>query len=167
MFRTEKTNARVNDLLGVTVLEGEQRVDGAEIGFAGSITPAWRVFGGYTFLKSEIVDDGPAAANDGKEIPGVAPHNFSLWTTYQVARDWTVGGGALYTGRRYANTANTQEGDAYWRFDAMASYQVTEKVALRLNVLNITDEVYFDGLQSGRANVAPARTVLLTTDVKF
>lgn len=167
VFRTDKTNARVNDLLGVTVLEGEQRVDGVEFGFAGSVTPAWKVFGGYTFLKSEILDDGPAAANDGKEIPGVAPHNFSLWTTYQLDRDWSIGGGALYTGRRYANAANTQQGDAYWRFDAMASYQVTEKVALRLNFLNITDEVYYDGLQSGRANVAPARTVLLTTDVKF
>lgn len=167
VFRTEKTNARVNDAFDVTVLEGESRVDGIEIGFAGSITPAWRVFGGYAYLKSELVDDGPSASNDGNEIPGVAPHNFSLWTTYQIARDWTVGGGALYTGRRFANTANTQEADAYWRFDAMASYQVTESVGLRLNLLNLTDEEYFDGLQSGRANIAPARTVLLTTDVKF
>jgi catecholate siderophore receptor len=167
VFRTEKTNARVNDAFDITVLEGETRVDGIEIGFAGSITPAWRVFGGYTYLKSEIVDDGPANSNDGNEVPGVAPHNFSLWTTYQVARDWTVGGGALYTGRRFANTANTQEADSYWRFDAMVGYQLTDKVGFRLNFLNITDEEYFDGLQSGRANIAPARTVLLTTDVKF
>lgn len=167
VFRTDKTNARVNDLLGISVLEGEQRVDGFEIGFAGSLTQAWRVFGGYTFLKSEILDDGPAADNEGNEIPGVAPHNFSLWTTYRLTRDWTIGGGALYTGRRFANTANTQEADGYWRFDAMASYQITEKVGLRLNLLNITDEEYFDGLQSGKAVMAPARTILLTTDVKF
>jgi catecholate siderophore receptor len=167
IFRTDKTNARVTDSLGDTVLAGETRVDGVEVGFQGNITNAWKVFGGYTYLKSEIVDDGPAASNDGKKVPGVAPHNFSLWTTYQVARDWTVGGGALYTGKRYANTANTQEAESYWRFDAMAAYQLTESVAFRLNLLNLTDETYFDGLQSGKAVVAPGRTLLFTTNVKF
>ena len=167
VFRTDKTNARVDDLNGISVLEGESRVDGIEIGFAGSITPEWKVFGGYTYLKSEIVDDGPLNSNDGNQIPGVAPNNFTLWTTYQVARDWQIGGGALYTGKRYADNANTQSADGYWRFDAMASYQMTEKVGFRLNILNITDEEYFDGLQSGKAVIAPARTVLLTTDVKF
>jgi catecholate siderophore receptor len=167
IFRTDKTNARVDDISGVSVLEGESRVDGVEIGFAGSITPEWKIFGGYTYLKSELVDDGPSASNEGNEIPGVAPHNFSLWTTYQIARNWQIGGGALYTGKRYANAANNQSADAYWRFDAMASYQLTEKVAFRLNLLNITDEEYFDGLQSGKAIIAPARTLLFTTDVKF
>jgi catecholate siderophore receptor len=167
VFRTDKTNARVNDLAGISVLEGESRVDGIEIGFAGNITPQWRVFGGYTYLKSELVDDGPAATNDGNEIPGVAPHNFSFWTTYQIFKDWQIGGGALYTGKRYANAQNTQSADSYWRFDAMAAYQLTETVGFRLNFLNITDEEYFDGLQSGKAVIAPARSVLLTTDIKF
>lgn len=167
LFRTEKTNARVNDAFGVTVLEGLNRVDGIEIGFSGSLTKDWRVFGGYTYLKSEIVDDGPVAANDGNEIPGVAAHNFTLWTTYQIGRDWQIGGGALYTGKRYADAANLQSADGYWRFDAMASYRLTPTVDLRLNILNITDEEYFDGLQSQKAIVAPARTVLFTTDVKF
>jgi catecholate siderophore receptor len=167
VFRTEKTNARVNDAFGISVLQGESRVDGIEIGFAGNITREWKVFGGYTYLKSEIVDDGPANSNDGNEIQGVAPHNFSLWTTYQIGRDWQIGGGALYTGKRFANAANTQFADGYWRFDAMASYHLTQNVDLRDNLLNITDEEYYDGLQSGRANIAPARTLLFTTDAKF
>ena len=166
LFRTDKTNARVTDALGTTVLAGESRVDGVEIGFSGSITPEWKVFGGYTYLKSEIVDDG-AGTNDGNEIPGVAPNNFTVWTTYQITRDWQIGGGALYTGKRYADAANHQSADSYWRFDAMASYRLTENVDLRVNVLNITDEEYFDGLQSQKAIIAPARTVLFTTDVKF
>jgi catecholate siderophore receptor len=167
VFRTDKTNARVDDLLGVSVLEGETRVDGVELGLSGTITPEWKIFGGYTYLKSEIVDDGPAAANDGHEVQGIAPHNLSLWTTYAFTPKWTVGGGALYTGRRFANAANTQSADAYWRFDAMVSHQLTETVDLRLNLLNLTDEVYYDGLQSGRAAVAPGRSALITADVKF
>ena len=90
-----------------------------------------------------------------------------LDAAYQLDRDWSIGGGALYTGRRFADAANTQSADAYWRFDAMASYRVTESVDLRLNILNLTDEEYFDGLQSQKAVIAPARTVLLTTNVKF
>jgi catecholate siderophore receptor len=168
VFRVEKTNARVDDITGTsTILAGETRVDGIEIGVTGSITPEWKISGGYTYLKSEIVDDGPGAANDGNEVPGTAPHNISLWTTYAFTPKWTVGGGALYMGRRFANAANSQMAEAYWRFDAMVAYQLTEKVDLRLNAQNLTDELYYDGLQSGKAIVAPGRTFLLTADVKF
>ena len=37
------------------MLDGERRVDGFEIGLSGAIAPDWKVFGGYTFMKSEIV----------------------------------------------------------------------------------------------------------------
>ncbi|HEU0069852.1 MAG TPA: TonB-dependent siderophore receptor [Alphaproteobacteria bacterium] len=168
LFRVEKTNARVNDVSGTTtILAGLTRVDGIEIGASGSITPEWKLTAGYTYLKSELVDDGPSASNDGKEVPGVAPHNLSLWTTYAFTPKWTVGGGALYMGKRFANAANSQKADGYVRFDAMVAYQLTETVDLRLNAQNLTDEQYYDGLQSSKAIVAPGRTFLLTTDVKF
>ncbi|BBK44280.1 iron transport outer membrane receptor [Allostella vacuolata] len=168
-FRTEKTNARVTDLSEVTVLDGERRVDGFEIGISGAITPAWKVFGGYTYMKSKIVDDGPVAFNDGNEMANVAPHSFSIWSTYQVLSALTVGGGAFYNSERWANDANTRKLPGYWRFDAMASYEVTENVALRLNVQNIFDKKYYDAAHTsgGFAYVAPGRTILLTTAVKF
>ncbi|MCC7274907.1 MAG: TonB-dependent receptor, partial [Alphaproteobacteria bacterium] len=168
-FRSEKTNARVNDLGGLTVLDGKRRVDGVEFGVTGSITPEWKVFGGYTFLRSEIVDDGPAAANDGNEMANVAPHSFSLWTTYRFLRDFNIGAGAFYTSKRWANDANTRELPGYWRFDAMASYDVTENVTLRLNANNLFDKTYYDSAHTsgGFAFVAPGRTILLTTAVRF
>src|SRR3546814_4406835 len=49
---------------------------------------------------------------------------FRSWTTYDLNSDWTIGGGALYTDRRYANTANTYKLPPYWRFDAMAAYKI-------------------------------------------
>ena len=57
IFRTDKTNARTPGLTPndpPTVLDGEQRVQGFEIGAAGNITERWKVFGGYTYLDSEI-----------------------------------------------------------------------------------------------------------------
>jgi catecholate siderophore receptor len=170
VFRTEKTNARVADLGGnTTILDGESRVDGIELGFSGSVTPQWKVFGGYTLMRSKIVDDGPNAANDGNEMPNVPRHSFSLWTTYDLTRDWTIGGGAFYMSERYANQANDRELPDYWRFDAMAGYKVTENVSLQLNVINLLDETYYDSAHTsgGFAYVAPGRTALLTTNVKF
>ena len=168
-FRSEKTNARVSDLGGVTVLAGERRVDGFEVGVAGAITDDWKIWGGYTFLKSEIVDDGPMASNDGNDMANVAPHSFSIWSTYRFLPAWNAGFGAFYTSKRWANDANTRELPSYWRFDAMLSYDVTENVALRLNVQNIFDEKYYDSAHTsgGFAFVAPSRTILLTTAVKF
>jgi catecholate siderophore receptor len=164
IFRTEKTNARITDPLGGTalVLDGEQRVDGFEVGLSGSITDRWKVFGGYTYLKSEIIK-AATPAEVGKEFPNIAPHNLSLWTTYDLTEYVGVGFGATYQDRRYANTLNDRVLPDYWRFDAMASYQLTEHVGLRLNLLNLTDETIYDSTHNGQhALVAPGRTALLT-----
>ncbi|HLT76301.1 MAG TPA: TonB-dependent siderophore receptor [Ferrovibrio sp.] len=168
IFRTEKTNVRATDpITNDTALIGESRVDGIEFGLSGKITPAWKVFGGYTYLRSKLVDDG-AGMNDGKEFPNIAPHSFSLWTTYDLTPDWTIGGGAFYMGRRYVNADNTRKLDPYWRLDAMVAYQITENVNMQLNVLNLTDETIYDASHVGAfANVAPGRSALLTTNFKF
>lgn len=102
-------------------------------------------------------------------MANVAPHSFSIWSTYRFLPDWNAGLGAFYTSKRWANDANTRELPSYWRFDAMLSYDVTENVALRLNVQNIFDEKYYDSAHTsgGFAFVAPSRTILLTTAVKF
>jgi len=168
IFRTEKKNARQNDPFGPDqVLTGKNRVDGFEIGIAGSITDRWQVFGGYTYLDSEIVKSNNTD-EVGKEFANIAPHNFSLWTTYDVTDDIEVGFGALYADRRYANNTNTRKLPSYWRFDAMASYQLTENVGLQLNLLNLTDETIYDSTHNGQhALVAPGRTLLLTTTFKY
>ena len=172
VFRTEIQNGHVSAAPGrgaPQVAVGEQRVDGFEFSVAGSVTPQWQVFGGYSFLKSEIVDAGPVNfAQNGNELPNTPKHSFSLWTTYEVIPDFTVGGGAYYMSKVYGNTANTVAVPNYWRFDAMASYEVTESVNLRLNVQNLTDEVYYDrAYVTHMATVAPGRQVLLTCNVNF
>lgn len=169
-FRTDKENARVSGINNTAenLPVGKQRVDGFEVGATGNLAQRWKVFGGYTYLRSELLDDGPNASNDGNEFPFIAPHNFSLWTTYDIDSDWTVGGGAIYTAKRYANTANTYTLPDYWRFDAMVAYRLTASVDLQLNVQNLLDETYYDATHAGQfAIVAPGRVALLTTNFKF
>ncbi|MFN4276867.1 MAG: TonB-dependent receptor [Ferrovibrio sp.] len=170
VFRTDKENARVSGINNTAenLPVGKQRVDGFEVGATGNLTERWKVFGGYTYLRSELLDDGPNASNDGNEFPFIAPHNLSLWTTYDIAPDWTIGGGAIYTAKRYANTANTYTLPDYWRFDAMVAYRLTASVDLQLNVQNLLDETYYDATHAGQfAIVAPGRVALLTTNFKF
>lgn len=169
VFRTDKTNARVSDPLGGTnqVLDGEQRVQGIELGLSGNITDEWRIFGGYTFMRSEIINDG-AGTDDGNEMPNVPAHSLNIWTTYDVLPDWTLGGGATYMSSRYGNTANTRKVPNYWKFDAMVEHAVTEDATVRLNVNNILDETYYEKPYTTHfATVAPGRSFVLSTAFKF
>ena len=168
VFRTDKTNVRLSTGAGAPqVLEGQQRVDGFEIGLAGQITDAWKVFGGFSYLDSEIVDDN-GAGTEGNELPFIAGESLSLWTSYAVTADLTLGGGATYMASRFANTANDRQLPSFWRFDAMAAYQLTEAIELQLNGINLADETYYDSTHNGQfAPVAPGRSLLLTTNLKF
>ncbi|MCB5188521.1 TonB-dependent siderophore receptor [Methylobacillus caricis] len=167
IFHTEKDNARVTLTDGTTTsLDGEQKVKGFEIGFAGSLTPVWQVFGGYTYLDSELVNNGPRATdavNNGNEFPGIAKNSANVWTTYNVTEKWTVGGGANYMDRVYANTANTIILPSWTRFDAMSSYKIDKNLTLQLNVLNLTDKRYYDKTFTTHfANVAAGRSAMLS-----
>ncbi|OCX15294.1 TonB-dependent siderophore receptor [Ectopseudomonas hydrolytica] len=169
VFRTEKTNARVTDpVTGDIVLDGDQKVTGIELGATGRLTDAWSVWGGYTYLDAEVVKAGGNGANDGNQAKFIAPHSFSLWTTYALTDRWTVGAGANYMDERYMNDANTITVDDYWRYDAMVGYKVNENLDLQLNVLNLTDETIYDASHVGLfAVVAPGRSAELTANFRF
>lgn len=163
IFYTKKDNARVTLPDGTTGLAGNQKVKGFELGFAGAVTPVWQVFGGYTYLDSELVDNGTATANNGNEFPGIAKNSASVWTTYNINNQWTVGGGANYMDKVYANAANNIIIPSYTRFDAMASYKIDKNLTLQLNVLNLTDKRYFDKTFTTHfANVAAGRSAMLS-----
>ncbi len=171
VFYMQKDNARVQLDPNTFVNAGKQKVKGFEIGAAGQITERWQVFGGYSFLDSELVNNGnylTNANNNGKEFPNTPRHSLSLWSTYGITKDLTVGGGAFYVSKVYGNAANTLYIPSYWRFDAMAGYQVTQNVALQLNVQNVFDKRYFDKAYSTHmVSVAPGRVALLSANFKF
>ncbi len=169
LFRIEKTNARTDPLEPgdpPEVLEGEQRVDGFEVTVAGSLTRAWRVFGGYTFLDSEVVKSNDPT-EVGHRLPNTPENSFSLWTTYRLPWRLELGAGVQFVDNRYNNVSNVRSVPSYWVVDAMASYPLTEHVNVRLNVYNVTDEYYFDRLGGGHLVPGAGRSALLTTEVRF
>ena len=170
LFRTEKINARTDDptdSADVLVLRGKQRVDGVEIGAAGSITEEWKVFAGYAHMISEIVTSRDANEK-GNELSNTPKNTFSLWTTYQLPWNLEVGGGAQFVDSRFsANGANRREAPSYWLFDATVGYNVSKNFSLRLNVYNLADERYIDRVGGGHFVPGAGRSAVMTASLKF
>lgn len=169
IFRTEKSNARTEDPtnpLDLVVLDGEERVDGVEFGAAGSITDDWKVFGGYTYMMSEIVQSKNKLLV-GREISNTPEHTFSLWTTYQLPWHFEIGGGAQFTDKRLNTSNPARVAPSYWLFDGMATYNVNKHVSVQLNVYNLTDERYIDRVGGGHFVPGAGRSAVLAANFKF
>ncbi|MBN8605673.1 MAG: TonB-dependent receptor [Caulobacterales bacterium] len=185
IFHTEKTNARVTDAFGVTDTVGTQEVNGIELTLSGQITEDWFVFGGYTYLDSELVDAGfqsitnatvcapvttcfVQSAATGKRFPNTPEHALSLWSTYSVTDAFTFGAGASYMSDRFADTTNRISIPEYWRYDANASYAFNDHVNVQLNLYNLSDERYVTNpFTTHMAQIAPGRSALLTLNVRY
>jgi len=181
LFRSELDNARVTAPDGTTQNVGRREVKGVELGFSGKITQAWTVFGGVTYLDAVVADNGyvntaapgaPAvyapSPYNGYQFPTTPKKSATLWTSYAINKDFTVGAGLSAMDRVYANVNNNKFAPGYTRFDAMASYNVNRDLSLQLNVQNLGDKLYFDKVSSPHyAGVAPGRSASLTANLKF
>ena len=180
IFRTEKTNTRATTDEGTTKNIGETRVDGFELGVNGNITDKWAMSAGYTYLDSELVDGGfenigttaapiyIANRSNGNQVQNVAKNSATLWTTYQVLPQFTLGAGAVAMDKVYGNATNTKFVPGYVRYDAMARYNVNKNVDLQLNVNNLTDKRYFTKAYSSHyATEAEGRSAVLSVNFKY
>jgi catecholate siderophore receptor len=167
IFRTEKTNARTPDpITAVIGIDGEQYVQGFELGAAGRITDDWQVFAGYTYMVSEITKSG-TAGETGNELPNVPEQSFNLWTTYQLPWGIEVGGGAQFVDTRYSANNNTRQVDGYVLYDAMVGYRINKNFDVRLNVYNLANTTYIDRVGGGHVIPGAARSAVLTANFKF
>jgi catecholate siderophore receptor len=167
VFRIDKTNARVTDpITDVMVLEGEQRVQGFELGVAGRILPNLNVFAGYTFLDSEFRKSLDPEV-EGNDLLNVPEHSATLWTTYDFLDKWQIGGGPTYVSSRYNNAANAARIPGHVLWDATLAYQLTKNFQLRLNGINLTNDFYYSNISGGHVVPGIGRTFIFSTSVKF
>ena len=103
LFRTETKNARTIGPDSLPVFVGERRIDGVEVSVNGQVLPGWSVFGGYTYMDSEVKFAGENNVANGKPFPNTPKHSFTLWSTYDFADRYQVGGGAIYNAKQYGN----------------------------------------------------------------
>lgn len=197
LFRSEKDNIAYPTTItgGPPIAYGKQIVQGLELTVAGNLTERWKVFGGLALIDSErkhgaLVDlnqtDGDYTVNgvrvattSGDELAFTPKVTGSIWSTYKVTDAFTLGAGVRYVGESYAGRPddalriipNGKFGKLpdYFVVNAMASYDITDKITVRLNVDNIFDEFYATSLNwpATRGALGPPRTYWLSASFKY
>lgn len=179
LFRTETTNARTTGANGLPEYIGERRIEGFEVGFNGKPLPFWSLFGGYTYMDSEIRNAGTGSINNGKPFPNTPKHSFTAWSTFDIAGRFQIGGGAIYNSKQYGSfgTVVLDNGStgtivrsipSYWRFDATGSVTITDNVSVRVNVQNLLNKRYYDRTYTTHfVNIAPGRSAFATLSLKY
>jgi catecholate siderophore receptor len=171
LFEITRTNARtpgVNPGDPPVVLEGRQRVRGAEFQAIGNLTPAWQVFANYTYLDGRVTRSN-IPAQVGLRLDNSPEHSASGWTAYEILPGLKLGGGIQHVSSRRSDIpASLTTGNIvvtvppYTVLDAFAEWQITPAVALRANVYNLADEVYFQSFNSAQSIPSPGRSAILT-----
>lgn len=195
LFTTTKDWERNTDLESTAaILTKRRRTNGVELEMTGKVTDRWDVFAGVALLDARIIN---VAENvnattgvityadprlEGQRARNTPIGTFNLWTTYAVTDAWKVGGGVEAKGERYAYQPSATNASAnftngrfdpnaapgYARVDLMATYE-QPKWAVRLNVKNLLNKVYYDAVYDNGGLVTPGngRQAIITTEYKF
>lgn len=117
---------------------------GFELELSGQLTPQWQIQTGFTHQ---------IARRQEQRVATETPENqFSLFTSYKpggVFDGLTLGGGARWQDKTWANVSNPVQGTVKhvmpdrWLFDAMASYRVNDKLSASANIRNLFDKKYY------------------------
>jgi len=161
VFRLEKSNARTADPNdpNLTVLAGEQRTDGFELGLAGELMPRWDVSLTYAYLDAEITKSNTTAVGtvsglsksyEGMNATNVPENSGVAWTSYHLTDNWEIGGGVFYATKRYADSVNEVTLPGYARLDAVLAYH-QKHFDVQMNVFNLADTVYYESGQTRSA----------------
>lgn len=152
--------------------------------------------GGFTTLTAPALAGiqpartiGVVSVNTGKQVPQTARNSFTATTNVALTKRLQIGGTALYMDEQIGGYADnrtatqtaagvvtvnpatkvlTRSTPDYWRFDARASYKLTENIDLSVNAQNLTNKTYFSQTYASHfATLAAGRTVFGTVNLRF
>ena len=178
MFYSEKYNERNTDpdtAAAQELLSGKRHATGMEFNLAGRLTPQWEVFFNHTWIPDAKIDRSNVvlAANGGGaqvqgDRPGLTPkHSGSVWSTYAITSKIRAGAGITYRGKQNPEGSRAVYASGFGVVDAMVEYAIDDKTSVKLNVNNLFDKVYADGLYRGFYIPGAARSVQLTLKTRF
>lgn len=162
---------------GLYIQVGERKVSGFEFSATGIIIPNWQISAGIQTMKTEI-EEGTTGNNSAGAATRWSPElTGTVWTSYKFTPKFSAGIGGQYVGEQKrvidpaANpaTQNMPDIEGYFVANAMATYDLTNRVALQLNVNNLFDEDYVSTLNNSGARLvlgAP-RTATLTARIRY
>jgi catecholate siderophore receptor len=169
VYQLDRTNTRAIDpATNMTVLTGEQRSKGLEIGLERNVTDKWQVSGGYAWQKAKIRSRTTACdpALDTCEVPLVPRHQFSLWNRYNLNGRLGFGLGIIARSKSFAGISNDVVLPSYVRADAAVFYELTDGIEAQVNVENLFGANYFPTAHSDN-NIAPGAPTTARATLRF
>lgn len=174
LYKTDISNEVVqnpSDLLYYQT--GKKEVSGLELGITGALQRDWLISAGYAYMHTKVAS-GPLVTASGINNLAYAPkQSFTAWTSYQLPFGLKLGGGARFvdallrgTDSAIGTPAKTQ---AYWVFDAMASYAINRQLDLQLNFYNLADKNYVAAINKSGYRYTPGtpRSVSVGLNLKY
>lgn len=163
---TRKNFAVTDPNTNIQYAVGEANVRGFEFEAKGEITDALSVTAAYSYLDSEIVENG-AAGNVGNRLAMVPKHTASLWGNYTIEGkdklgDMTFGLGGRYLSQYFYSDANTAGIGGTVVFDASFTYKLQENTSLEVNVTNLFNKKYVANGGFGADFYNPGRAIYAT-----
>jgi catecholate siderophore receptor len=177
VFQTTKLNARepdpTNSLLNV--LAGTQRVNGLQLEARARVVSRWDLMAGYADLDGRVISSNYYPASVGAQLANVPRHTLNLWNTFHLPGRLEAGVGSNFLSSRTASstapfdpiTGLVKQVPGYWVFSAMASRPITEHLALQVNVGNIANRYYYDGLHPAHIVLGAGRSAMVGLKFKF
>lgn len=143
---------------------GRQNHKGIEFGATGKMTDQWTVMTGLTLLDPTIKQ----SENAGKDPVNVARQTAKIYSEYAMENipGLTLTGGLYYTGKQYANEANTDRLPSVVTADIGLRYQTmlsNHPLTLRVNMNNVFDKSYW----LNAYYVGAPRTVAFSANMQF
>jgi outer membrane receptor for ferric coprogen and ferric-rhodotorulic acid len=130
---------------------GEVRSRGIDTELSGAITPNWNFSASYTYVMSEYVKD--KTYQGSRFAPNQPKHLFKAVTSYNLTGDlskWRVGADVFAQSSTYERVGlGHADQDSYAVVGLMAGYRFDEHWDGRVNLNNVFDEKYWQGIPTG------------------
>ena len=172
LIATEDHPANVNWNIRENLEEVE--IKGIELELKWLPVKDWTIFSNYTYNKTEITKDPQTPANEGNVVSGYPEHKAKAGISYQSPSLFDANLIFNYVGKRFQDTENTIELDAYNTVDISIGQTVPspargiERLRISLDIENLFDREYrFSVDDAGPDSTAPGIVFLGTLKLWF
>ncbi|MCT7908624.1 TonB-dependent siderophore receptor [Arcobacter lacus] len=159
----EVDNSSLNIVTGDTAYKSAKGVvsKGVEFEVDGEITDNWNISFGIANFEAKDAQDEKFSTTSSRTTA-------NLFTKYKINKDYAIGGGLNYKSKVYTGSGLDRiEQDAYILANVMASYDVTKDLKLQLNINNLFDKKYYEGIDPNAMNYGEPRSFTLGMKYSF
>lgn len=149
--------ARSDDGVYCYEAAGKVRSQGIDLELIGALTPDWQIGAGYTFAQAKYRKDADHNKEGRLFDTDVPRHLFKLNTVYTLPGElnqWRVGANLYSQSSIFNKGSNSTFGQyhieqrTYALVGLMAGYKVNQHLDTRLNINNLFDKKYYQGIAS-------------------